>query len=235
MLQRIINHIFIWCFIINAITTVNAEQTTNVPMPANNGSIQAGIHYKKLADKIRTNTHVQQLTSQGAGKVQVLMFFSYGCAVCRRLSTPFDTWAKQQAKDKIEISKVPVSFNYGWPNLARAYYTVQTLQKSDELDELIFAGIHEQAKPLWQEDKLSDMLFEHGFSRELFKQTFNSFAINNKVKWANDLALAFELPNIPNIIINGPYGSYVTNLVMTKEPKFLFAVIDHIVQKELKK
>ena len=241
MLKKAVNYIIIWCFIINIVSTVNAEPINNIKIPLNNiqapvtnAQIQAGIHYKKLADKIRANTQIQQLTNQGAGKVQVLMFFSYGCTVCRRLNQPFDNWAKQQKKDKIEISKVPVSFNYGWPMLAQAFYTSQALHKSEVLDEIIFADIHEQAKPLWQEVKMEDLFFEHGVTRELFKQTFHSFNVSNKVKWANDLSLAFELPNIPNIIVHGPYGSYVTNLVMTKDPQFLFTVIDHLMQKELK-
>jgi thiol:disulfide interchange protein DsbA len=244
MLKKYINYIFIWVFIVNTVSIIYAEPTntvqipinklSNSPVQTNNVQIQAGIHYKKLADKIRTNVQVQQLTNQAAGKVQVIMFFSYGCGVCRRLNEPFDTWAKQQNKDKVEISKVPVSFNNGWTMLAQAFYTIQILNKSAVMDEIIFAGIHDEAKPLWQEDKMEEFLFERGISRELFKQTFHSFNVSNKVKWANDLSLAFELPNIPNIIIHGPYGSYITNLVTTKDLQFLFTVIDHLIQKELK-
>lgn len=250
MLKKI-SYVILWFFLVDVAFTVTPElpvvpnnnvqipnhnALTNTSISASNMQIQAGIHYKKLDEKIRSNPMLQQLNSQGDGKVQILMFFSYGCAVCRRLNQPFDNWAKKQANNtNIEMSKIPVSFNYGWPMLAQAFYTAQALNRSDTLDEVIFSSIHEQSKPLWQEDKMEEVFIAHGVNKDVFKQMFHSFTVSNKVKWANDLSLAFGLANIPNIVIHGPYGSYVTNLVMTKDPQSLFIVIEHLVQKELKK
>ena len=228
MLRKYISYLIVWGFIYNAIPLAYAETTDKF-------QIQSGVHYKRLAEKIRSNKNVKQLTDSSPQKVQVIMFFNYGCSVCRRLNQPFDNWTKQQEKNKIDIHKIPVSFNKGWAVLAQAFYTVQALNKADPLDEIIFANIHEKAAPLWQEDKLADLFFANGVDRALFKQTFHSFNVNNQVKWGNDLSLAFELTTIPNIIINGPYGTYITNLAMTKDPNFLFVVVDYLVNKELKK
>lgn len=213
-----------------AVTVAN-DQIIEVPkLP----QIRAGIHYKKLSEKICSKPNVKQFISRSAGQVQVAMFFSYGCSVCRNLNKPFDEWAKMQNKNTISISKLPVSFNRGWDMLAKAFFTVQNLGKSDPLDEIIFAGINEQAMPLWIESKLEDLFAEHGIDRPLFKSTFLSFNVNNQVKWANDLSLAFELSSIPNIIVVGPYSAYITNLSMTQDPRLLFMVINHLVTKELK-
>ena len=191
-----------------------SEQTTQ---------IQAGIHYKRVAEKILKNKLVQQLTNSSNSKVQVMMFFNYGCGVCRRLNQPFNDWAKQQINSIINIQKIPVSFNQSWKTLAQAFYTVQALHKSAQLDEIIFANLHEKAMPLWQEEKLKDFFIANGIEQGTFTKVFYSFHVNNQVKWANDLSLAFELVTVPNIIVSGPYGTYITNLVMTREPQFLFA------------
>ena len=196
--------------------------------------ILAGIHYKKLSKKICSNQNIKQFVSRSTGQVQVAMFFSYGCSVCRHLNKPFDEWASKQNKNAISISKLPVSFNRGWDMLAKAFFTVQDLRKSALLDEIIFSGIHDKAMPLWAENKLEDLFFENGIDRALFKSTFNSFNVNTQVKLVNDLSLAFELSSIPNIVIVGPYNAYITNLAMTQDPRLLFMVINHLVTKELK-
>lgn len=214
------------------IALANAEVNNSISGVNKKFTIQAGIHYKKLTKQITDNKPIQQLANQYTAKVQVFMFFSYGCSACRHLSQPFDNWAKLQDKAKVAVDKIPVSFNYGWPILARAYYTAQLLQQSAILDKVIFAGIHEQAKPLWQEKKLAELFAEYNINKELFTQTFSSFVVLNKVKWGNDLALAFKLSSVPNVVIHGPYGSYVTNLVMTQKPEILLAVVEHLIKKE---
>lgn len=249
MLKKYISHLLFWLFACNMVS-IGYANTIAAPLKlpvasktltiaeAMQGSkmpqIQAGVHYKRLSEKICSNTKVKQLTSSNADKIQVTMFFSYGCSVCRVLNKPFDEWASKQDKNKLNIFKLPVSFNRGWASLAQAFFTVQSLHKSDTLDEIIFSGIHDKAMPLWAEKPLEDLFFNNGVDRSLFKNTFHSFNVNNQVKWANDLSLAFELSAIPNIIIIGPYNSYNTNLSMTTDPKFLFAVIDYLVKKELK-
>ena len=91
MFKRKISCFIIFCSFINMVSISYAA--TNY-----NDQIQAGIHYKRLPDKIRSNQHIKQLTSKYANKVHVMMFFSYGCFVCRRLVQPFDNWATKQKK-----------------------------------------------------------------------------------------------------------------------------------------
>lgn len=216
-----------------------AATTAHQPLVADNEhikipTIQAGVHYKRLTEKIRSKPSIRQLTSSSANKVQVLIFFSYGCSVCKHLNKPFDEWANKQDSNKVMISKHPVSFNHGWETLAQAYYAVQALGKSATLDEVIFTGIHEKSQPLWKQKNLEELLAQHGVDKTAFQQAFTAFSVKTQAKAANDLSIAFELAAIPNIIVNGPSSTFVTNLSMTKSPELLFAVVDHLIQKEMK-
>ena len=216
--------------------TDNANEPVSTTLPGLKAElpIQAGIHYKVMPEKIRSKEQVRQLMANNPDKIQVLIFFNYGCSVCRGLNAPFDSWAAKQDVKTILINKLPVSFNRGWGTLAQAFYTVQGLGKSARLDEVIFSSIHEKSMPLWDVQNLENVLAENGVDRAEFKQTFNSFNVNNQTKWANDLSIAFEIAAIPNIVVTGPYGAYITNLSMTKDQVLLFRVLDFLIKKEIK-
>jgi thiol:disulfide interchange protein DsbA len=71
------------------------------------------------------------------GKIEVIEFFSYGCNHCNDFHPILQAWiAKQQAD--VVVLRIPVAWNRAWENLARLYYTLESLGDLKRLDDAVF-------------------------------------------------------------------------------------------------
>ena len=75
---------------------------------------------------------------------------------------------------------------------ARAYYTAEALGKTEEIDGDFFNEIHTNRNMLETEAKLAALFAKHGVDEATFKSTFNSFAVNAKLKRAEELVEALS-------------------------------------------
>ena len=74
-----------------------------------------------------------------------------------------------------------------------------------------------------------DFFHEHGVSNEDFKNTFNSFAVDSKVRRARLMTRRYQIPGTPTVVIN---GKYITGPGMAKGFDNMIKVIDYLVDKE---
>ncbi len=88
---------------------------------------------------------------------------------------------------------------------ARAYYTAEALGKTEEIDGDFFNEIHTNRNMLETEAKLAALFAKHGVDEATFKNTFNSFAVNAKLKRAEDLVQRYRVESTPTVIVNGKY------------------------------
>lgn len=192
--------------------------------------IVEGRHYKKLSPTLRNTPIAAEFRAQDRGKVQILIFFSYGCYWCGKINKPIDEWAKKQS-DKVAIHFLPVCFNNVFERLAKAFYATEALDTTGKIDDDIFDGIHEQRINYARIDLLTKLFESHGITKEIFQQTFNSFAIGLKVTKAKELTKAYKISATPNIIVNGKTGSYITNLAVCGEVDVLIKTLDYLINK----
>ena len=183
---------------------------------------EAGKHYTALTPA--------QPTSTDAGKVEVAEVFMFGCPACAGFETRLQGWLARKA-DYINFVRVPAQ----WPNHpespihARAYYTAEALGKLEEMEGPFFNEFHANGNRLDTEEKLAAFFAQHGVDATTFKNTFNSFAVNAKVKRADELVRRYRVQSTPTIVINGKYlsggqqaGSY----------EAWFAIIDELAARE---
>ena len=93
----------------------------------------------------------------------------------------------------------------------------------------LFQAIHKDGKSLYSKDQIAEVFEEQGVDREKFDATFNSFAVENKVRRAEKLVRQFGITGVPALVINGQYttsGRYaggfedmlkVTDFLIVKE------------------
>src|SRR5262245_49964717 len=81
---------------------------------------QAGKHYTELPQAQRTNV--------GAGKIEVMEVFSYGCPACNRF-LPAMKKIKASLPPNAQLVYLPASWQVteNWPVFQRAYLTAQSL------------------------------------------------------------------------------------------------------------
>lgn len=183
---------------------------------------QPGKHYTVLSPA--------QPTSTDAGKVEVAEVFMFGCGGCFAFEPHVQRWLAEKA-DYVNFVRVPAQ----WPNHrgavlhARAYYTAEVLGKTAVIEPAFFAEFHTNRNYLDTEEKIADLFAKHGVDAATFKSTFNSFAINMKLKRAEELVTRYGVQATPTIVVN---GKFVTTGDKAESYANWFAIVDELAARE---
>ena len=159
---------------------------------------EAGKHYTMLSPA--------QPTSTDAGKVEVAEIFMFGCPGCNSFEPHIQSWLGRKA-DYINFVRIPAAWNPPAPLHARAFYTAEALGKADEIAGDFFNEIHVNRNLLETEAKLVAFFAKHGVDEATFKSMFNSFAVDTKVKQAQELIGRYRVESTPTVIVNGKYAT----------------------------
>ncbi|HEU0230260.1 MAG TPA: DsbA family protein, partial [Burkholderiaceae bacterium] len=81
-----------------------------------------------------------------------------------------------------------------------------------DLHDKVFAAIHEENKPIYDEKAILDWIATQGVDRAKFKAVFDSFGVQTKVTRANELAKNYKIDGTPSFAVD---GKYVTSPAMT--------------------
>ena len=181
---------------------------------------EAGKHYTVLSPA--------QPTSTDAGKVEVAEVFMFGCGGCFNFEPHIQRWLGKKA-DYVNFVRIPAPWNAAAVVHARAYYTAEALGKVEEIDGDFFNEIHTNRNMLETEAKLAALFAKHGVDEATFKNTFNSFAVNAKLKRAEDLVQRYRVESTPTVIVN---GKYVTQGRQAGSYEAWFAIIDDLAARE---
>ena len=162
---------------------------------------QEGTHYLKVSQPEKPNTK--------AGKVQVAEVFSYSCGHCFRFDPTVDKWKADEMADNVEFVRVPTAL--GRPqNLmhSRAYYTAEILDVLPQVHPAIFKAIHVDKKSLYDEDQIAELFEDAGVDADTFKQTFNSFGVESRVKRAEATVRQWAVRSVPTVVVDGTYWTH---------------------------
>jgi thiol:disulfide interchange protein DsbA len=181
---------------------------------------EAGKHYTALS--------APQPTSTDAGQIEVAEVFMFSCPACFAFEPHIQRWLERKA-DYVNFVRIPAAWNPPAPLHARAYYTAEALGKAAEIEQAFFAEIHTKRNMLETEEKLAALFAQHGVDAATFKSTFNSFAVNAKLRRAEELIGRYRVESTPTVVVNGKFltqgrqaGSYDT----------WFAIIDDLAARE---
>ena len=138
-------------------------------------------------------------------KVEVIEFFSYGCPHCYALQAPVVKWAAELPPN-VRFIRVPVSFGRReWGQLSRAYYALEATGDLARLDAALFAGIHKEKRPLFDEDNLAAWAGEHGVDALKFRAAFESPGVSAKAQLAEQMSRDYKVDSVPHLVIDGKY------------------------------
>jgi thiol:disulfide interchange protein DsbA len=181
---------------------------------------EAGKHYTVISPA--------QPTSTDAGKIEVAEIFMFSCPACFSFEPHVQRWLGSKA-DYINFVRIPAPFNQVAILHGRAYYTAEALGKTDEIDGDFFNEFHVNRNMLDTEAKIAALFAKHGVDEATFKSTFNSFAVNAKMKRAEELVRRYRVQGTPAIVVNGKYN---TGGQMAGSYEAWFAIIDELAARE---
>jgi thiol:disulfide interchange protein DsbA len=78
-------------------------------------------------------------------------------------------------------------------------------------------------------EKIEAFFTSHGVSKADFDKTFSSFAVESKLRRAEDLNRRYKITGTPTFIVN---GKYVTDVGMAGSEDKLFQVLNELAARE---
>src|SRR5690606_12245031 len=189
------------------------------------GRFQLGTHYRRLSPTQRTMV-------ADADHVEVTEAFWYGCQHCYAAEPFFQRWLESKP-DYVTFVRLPITWDRVPIVHARLYYTVEALEKLDEMHTAIFDAIHKDPsnrKTLLDEQELVEFFGQFGVSAERFREVWNSQSILEvKLPRAFEFMQRYEVDGVPAVIINGKYTTSVTE---AGSHEALFELIDELAAAE---
>jgi len=153
----------------------------------------------------RDFTVVNPVQPTAQDKVEVVEFFSYKCPHCASFAPTLDAWAKKLPND-VSFTRESVAIGIApWVTAARTFYALQALGKVAALDAAVFKAIHEQGERFEDQAKITAWMAQHGVPAGDFRNAYDSFGVETKLKRGDTLSRTFRIPSIPTMIIDGKY------------------------------
>ncbi|CAG9202430.1 Thiol:disulfide interchange protein DsbA [Burkholderia gladioli] len=164
--------------------------------------------------------------SAPAGKIEVIVFFWYGCRHCHSLELAIQPWIKRNA-DKVEVKRIPVAFRPNYVPHSQLFYALSALGVSDKISPAIFASILKQRNYLLTPQAQADFLETQGVEKSKFLAAYNSFDVHGKVRQSIELPKRYSISGVPTIVI---HGKYKTGPAYTNNLEGVVQVTDYLVQ-----
>jgi thiol:disulfide interchange protein DsbA len=154
-------------------------------------------------------------------KIEVVEAFSYGCPACNAYHATMNQLVKELPSNAV-AAFLPASFmpQENWVTLQRAYLTAQSLGVAEKANDAVYDAV-------WTTRELSSMnpngtglkprdalptiadiakvYAKFGADPKEFVAVSESFAINTKMKRADELMKAYGVEGTPTLIVDGKY------------------------------
>ena len=139
-----------------------------------------------------------------AGKVEVVEFFWYNCPHCNAFEPTLESWIKRVPKD-VQVRRVPVGFRDDFVPQQRLYYTLEAMNKVDDLHAKVFRAVHGERQALNTDEAIIAWAEKQGLDKAKFTETFRSFSVASKLRRAVQLQDAYKVEGVPALGIAGRY------------------------------
>ena len=184
-----------------------------------------GVHYEAIDIPVKTGFEGEQ-----PPKVEVVEVFSYMCIHCYSFDPLLKLWEQNKAEQAV-FNRLPAVFSPDWELMARAFYTAEILDVSEQMHEPLFEAIHKQPKNLRDEDIMAALFLEHAeIPAAEFTESFNSFFVRSRVMQARAKGRAYGITGVPVMIVNGKYR---VGGRMAGSNEAMLDVVDFLVRREL--
>jgi len=139
-----------------------------------------------------------------AGKVEVIEFFWYSFPHCNAFEPAFDAWVKAAPKD-VSVRRVPVAFRDDFAPQQRLFYTLEAMNKLDELHRKVFQAVHVERQALNRDETILAWAEKQGLDKAKFAEVYKSFGVASKLRRAVQLQEAFKVEGVPSLGIAGRF------------------------------
>lgn len=147
---------------------------------------------------------------QTGDKIEVVELFWYRCPHCFQLEPYIVEW-QNNIPDNAEYVPIPALLSPKWKFHARAYYTFESLGIVEQLHGKFFSAIHDLRQNIDTVEKLAGWAEKNGVDGQSILDTFNSFAVENKMNFADVMSKKYGITGVPAIIVDGRYKTTISH------------------------
>lgn len=169
-----------------------------------------------------------QPTDVAPGKVQIVEVFWYACSHCFAIQPKVDSWVKKGKPAYVEFVQMPAVWNDLVKTHARVFYTAELLGKLPQLNDEIFREINVNRDRMDTPETIEAFFVSHGVSKADFQKAFSSFAVESKLRQAEELNRRYKITGTPTWIVD---GKYVTDVKMAGSEDAVFQVLNALAAK----
>lgn len=167
-----------------------------------------------------------------ASRPDVIEVFWYGCPHCFEFDPVLERWLANKPDD-VEFRRVPTALGRAVGKLhAKAYYTAELLGVLDPMHTALFRAMHRDRKRLASEAEIESIFVANGVSKEDFRGTFNSFAVESKVSQGESLIRSLGIPAVPAMAVDNRFW---TSGREGGGFDGMLKVVDHLVEESRKR
>ncbi len=184
--------------------------------------LQEGVQYKPIRPAVPADV--------APGKVEVVEVFWYACGHCFLLEPKLESWDRSGRPAYVQFVRLPATWNDLLKTHARVFYTIELLGKP-QLHEAVFREINVNGNHLETPEKIEAFFVSKGVSKADFQKAFASFAVESKIRRAEDLNRRYRITGTPTVVVN---GKYTTDVGMAGSEDKLFQVVNELAAREKK-
>jgi thiol:disulfide interchange protein DsbA len=182
--------------------------------------LKEGTQYKLLKPAVQTEV--------APGKVEVVEAFWYACGHCYLLEPRLEAWNTKGRPAFVQLVRLPATWNEITKTHARLFYTIEILGKP-QLHGEVFREINVKGNRLDTPEKIQAFLASKGVPAAEFQKAFSSFAVESKIRKAEELNKRYRITGTPTFVVA---GKYVTDVGMAGSEDKLFEVINALAAKD---
>jgi thiol:disulfide interchange protein DsbA len=162
-------------------------------------------------------------------RVEVDEFFWYGCPHCYHLDAEIYKWLPTKAS-YVDFVRVPNSLGRPEGILhSKAFYTAEALGLGEKIHRPLFDAIHKDHVPMTTEADIQAFFTnQSGVLPDVFTSTFRSFAVDSRVRRAEDLSKLYVITSVPTIVVG---GKYYTNGTLAGDFPKMMQTVDFLINK----
>jgi protein dithiol oxidoreductase (disulfide-forming) len=170
-----------------------------------------------------------QPTDVAPGKVQVVEVFWYACGHCFAIEPKVVAWAAKGKPAYVEFVRMPATWNDMLKTHARVFYTAELLGKLPQLNEEIFREINVKGGRMDTPATIEAFFTSHGVAKADFQRAFSSFAVESKLRQAEEMNRRYRITGTPTWVVA---GKYTTDVKMAGSEDGVFQVLNALAAKE---
>lgn len=164
-----------------------------------------------------------------SGKIEVVEVFGYTCPACASFEPLVDAWSAKLPAD-VEFEPVAAPFGGFWNTYAKAFYTAQSMGLLEETHDAMFRAIHVErslpVQPVATDEQIAAFYAGFGADPKQFQSTMASFAINAKLRRAQQFLTTSGVDSTPTMLVNGKYR------VTGRGFEEVLRITDHLIAQE---